>query len=160
MESMNLMTRLIFSFINVGLVFVYAIGSGLWVNTGDGFYRSLKRPFWQPPDFVFGIAWPYNFLVLIIAGVVIANNASSFSKIIYSLLFTLSVATALLWAHSFYIQHNLLLSWIALLITSFLTIPMVMIAFQTQSWAGIILLPYQLWLFTATSLSVGYYWLN
>ena len=154
------MTKLVFSFINVGLVFVYAIGSGLWENTGDGFYRSLKRPFWQPPDFVFGIAWPYNFLVLIVAGIVIANNASNFSKITYSILFGLSVATALLWAHSFYIQHNLLLSWISLLITALLTIPMVMIAFQTQSWAGFILLPYLLWLFTATSLSVGYYWLN
>ncbi|MFZ9354217.1 MAG: tryptophan-rich sensory protein, partial [Candidatus Nanopelagicales bacterium] len=55
---------------------------------------------------------------------------------------------------------NLLLSWISLLITALLTIPMVMIAFQTQSWAGFILLPYLLWLFTATSLSVGYYWLN
>lgn len=154
------MTKLIFSFINVGLVFVYAIGSGLWVNTGDGFYRSLKRPAWQPPDFVFGIAWPYNFLVLIIAGIFIANNASIFSKTIYSILFALSVATALLWAHSFYIQHNLLLAWIALLITALLTIPMVIIAFQTQNWAGLILLPYLLWLITATSLSFGYYWLN
>jgi tryptophan-rich sensory protein len=152
--------KIILSFINVGLVFVYAIGSGLWVNTGDGFYRSLKRPFWQPPDFVFGIAWPYNFLVLIIAGIVIANNSGNFSKITYSILFALSVATALLWAHSFYIQHNLLLAWIALLITALLTIPMVMIAFQTQIWVGVILLPYLLWLFTATSLSVGYYWLN
>ncbi len=154
------MTKLIFSFINVGLVFVYAIGSGLWVNTGDSFYRSLKRPTWQPPDFIFGIAWPYNFLVLIIAGIVIANNATSFSKVIYSVLFGLSVATALLWANSFYIQQNLLLAWIALLVTALLTIPMVMIAFQTQSWAGIILLPYQLWLLIATSLSMGYYWLN
>ena len=154
------MTKIIFSFINVGLVFVYAIGSGLWVNTGDGFYRSLKRPTWQPPDFIFGIAWPYNFLVLIIAGIVIANNSGNFSKITYSILFALSVATALLWAHSFYIQHNLLLAWIALLITALLTIPMVMIAFQTQIWVGVILLPYLLWLFTATSLSVGYYGLN
>ncbi len=154
------MTKIVFSFINVGLVFVYAIGSGLWVNTGDSFYRSLKRPFWQPPDFIFGIAWPYNFLVLIIAGIVIANNAGNFSRTTYSILFALSVATALLWAHSFYIQNNLLLAWISLLITALLTIPMVMIAFQTQIWAGFILVPYLLWLFIATSLSFGYYWLN
>ncbi len=154
------MMKIIFSFINVGLVFVYAIGSGLWVNTGDSFYRSLKRPFWQPPDFIFGIAWPYNFLVLIIAGIVIANNAGNISNTTYSILFALSVATALLWAHSFYIQNNLLLAWISLLITALLTIPMVMIAFQTQFWAGFILVPYLLWLFIATSLSFGYYWLN
>ena len=139
---------------------IYAIGSGLWVNTGDGFYRSLKRPFWQPPDFVFGIAWPYNFLVLIIAGIYIASNASTFSRIIYTVLFALSVATALLWAHSFYIQHNLVLAAISLGITALLTLPMVIIAFQTQNWVGLILVPYLLWLATATSLSVGYSVLN
>ena len=139
---------------------IYAIGSGLWVNTGDGFYRSLKRPFWQPPDFVFGIAWPYNFLVLIIAGIYIASNVGNFSRIIYSVLFALSVATALLWAHSFYIQHNLVLAAISLGITALLTLPMVIIAFQTQNWVGLILVPYLLWLATATSLSVGYSVLN
>ena len=154
------MNKLGFSFINIALVMIYAIGSGLWVNTGDGFYRSLKRPFWQPPDFVFGIAWPYNFLVLIIAGIYIASNASTFSRIIYTVLFALSVATALLWAHSFYIQHNLVLAAISLGITAFLTLPMVIIAFQTQNWVGLILVPYLLWLATATSLSVGYSVLN
>ncbi len=154
------MNKLVFSFINIALVMIYAIGSGLWVNTGDGFYRSLKRPFWQPPDFVFGIAWPYNFLVLIIAGIYIASNAGNFSRIIYSVLFALSVATALLWAHSFYIQHNLVLAAISLGITALLTLPMVIIAFQTQNWVGLILVPYLLWLATATSLSVGYSVLN
>ena len=154
------MNKLVFSFINIALVMIYAIGSGLWVNTGDGFYRSLKRPFWQPPDFVFGIAWPYNFLVLIIAGIYIASNASTFSRIIYTVLFALSVATALLWAHSFYIQHNLVLAAISLGITALLTLPMVIIAFQTQNWVGLILVPYLLWLATATSLSVGYSVLN
>ncbi len=154
------MNKLGFSFINIALVMIYAIGSGLWVNTGDGFYRSLKRPFWQPPDFVFGIAWPYNFLVLIIAGIYIASNAGNFSRIIYTVLFALSVATALLWAHSFYIQHNLVLAAISLGITALLTLPMVIIAFQTQNWVGLILVPYLLWLATATSLSVGYSVLN
>lgn len=154
------MNKLVFSFINIALVMIYAIGSGLWVNTGDGFYRSLKRPFWQPPDFVFGIAWPYNFLVLIIAGIYIASNAGNFSRIIYTVLFALSVATALLWAHSFYIQHNLVLAAISLGITALLTLPMVIIAFQTQNWVGLILVPYLLWLATATSLSVGYSVLN
>ena len=154
------MNKLVFSFINIALVMIYAIGSGLWVNTGDSFYRSLKRPFWQPPDFVFGIAWPYNFIVLIIAGIYIASNAGNFSKIIYSVLFALSVATALLWAHSFYIQHNLVLAAISLGITALLTLPMVIIAFQTQNWVGLILVPYLLWLATATSLSVGYSVLN
>ena len=154
------MAKTIFAFLNVSLVALYAIGSGFWVNTGDGFYRSLKRPFWQPPDFVFGLAWPYNFLVLIIAGILVANNANSFFRVLYTVLFAFSVVTALLWAYSFYIQHNLILAAISLSVTALLTIPMVVIAFQTKAWFGLILIPYQLWLIIATSLSIGYQVLN
>ena len=65
------------SVIGISIVFVYAIGSGLWVNTGDNWYRSLNPPSWQPPDFIFGIIWPYNFIVLGIAAVTIAQKASA-----------------------------------------------------------------------------------
>jgi tryptophan-rich sensory protein len=154
------MIKSLLEIINISLVAIYAIGSGLWVNSGDGFYRSLKRPFWQPPDFVFGIAWPYNFLVLIIAGIIIANNASSLFRLSYTVAFAFSVITALVWAHSFYIQHNLILAAISLAVTALLTVPMVAIAFQTDWKIGLALLPYQLWLIIATSLSVGYKVLN
>jgi tryptophan-rich sensory protein len=66
----------------------------------------------------------------------------------------------LVWAHSFYIQHNLILAAISLAVTALLTVPMVAIAFQTDWKIGLALLPYQLWLFVATSLSVGYKVLN
>jgi len=154
------MIKTILVITNISLVAIYAIGSGLWVNSGDGFYRSLKRPFWQPPDYLFGIAWPYNFLVLIIAGIVIANSASNLFRLSYTISFAFSVITALVWAHSFYIQHNLILAAISLAVTALLTVPMVAIAFQTDWKIGLALLPYQLWLIVATSLSVGYKVLN
>ena len=154
------MIKTILVITNISLVAIYAIGSGLWVNSGDGFYRSLKRPFWQPPDYLFGIAWPYNFLVLIIAGIVIANSASNLFRLSYTIAFAFSVITALVWAHSFYIQHNLILAAISLAVTALLTVPMVAIAFQTDWKIGLALLPYQVWLIVATSLSVGYKVLN
>jgi len=154
------MIKTILVITNISLVAIYAIGSGLWVNSGDGFYRSLKRPFWQPPDYLFGIAWPYNFLVLIIAGIVIANSASNLFRLSYTIAFAFSVITALVWAHSFYIQHNLILAAISLAVTALLTVPMVAIVFQTDWKIGLALIPYQLWLIVATSLSVGYKVLN
>jgi tryptophan-rich sensory protein len=54
----------------------------------------------------------------------------------------------------------LILAAISLAVTALLTIPMVAIAFQTKAWFGLILIPYQLWLIVATSLSIGYQVLN
>jgi tryptophan-rich sensory protein len=144
----------------IGLVLVYVIGSGLWVNTGDGWYRSLNQPAWQPPDFIFGIIWPYNFVVLGIAAVTISQRATTTTTLIYLSFFALSVACALTWAFQFYRPHNLSLASIALAATAILTIPMLVIAFRTSIPIAIALVPYQIWVATAASLSYQYSKLN
>ena len=100
----------------IAIVAIYVIGSGLWVNTGDNWYRTLNQPSWQPPGYIFGIIWPYNFIVLGIAAVTIAQRATTTTTLIYLSFFALSVACALTWAFQFYRPHNLSLASMALYI--------------------------------------------
>ncbi len=144
----------------IALVFIYVIGSGLWVNTRDNWYRSLNPPAWQPPDFIFGIIWPYNFIVLAIAAVTIAQRASTTATVIYLGFFALTVICALTWAYQFYRPHNLQAASIALALTALLTIPMMIIAFRTSIPIGLGLLPYQAWVVIAANLSYSYSRLN
>ncbi|MDA2963143.1 MAG: tryptophan-rich sensory protein [Actinomycetota bacterium] len=144
----------------VALVFIYAIGSGLWVNTGDNWYRNLNPPAWQPPDFVFGIIWPYNFIVLGIAAITIAQRASTTATFIYLGFFALSLICALTWAYQFYRPHNLTGAAIALALTAVLTIPMTYILFTISIPMAIALMPYQVWVAVAAALSWSYSRLN
>ena len=148
------------AFAGIALVFVYAIGSALWVNTGDNWYRNLNAPSWQPPDFIFGIIWPYNFIVLGIAAVTIAQRAATSTTLIYLAFFALSVTFALTWAYQFYRPHNLQAASMALAATALLTIPMMVIAFRTSIPIALALLPYQAWVATAATLSYTYSKLN
>ena len=144
----------------IAIVAIYVIGSGLWVNTGDNWYRTLNQPSWQPPGYIFGIIWPYNFIVLGIAAVTIAQRASSTATLIYLTFFAFSVACALTWAYQFYQPHNLQLASVALIGTAVLTIPMILIAFRTSTPIAVALLPYQAWVATAATLSYQYSRLN
>jgi benzodiazapine receptor len=144
----------------IAIVAIYVIGSGLWVNTGDNWFRTLNQPAWQPPGYIFGIIWPYNFIVLGIAAVTIAQRATSRTALIYLTFFALSVACALIWAYQFYRPHNLEFAVIALFGTALLTLPMMVIAFRTSIPIGFALLPYQLWVATAATLSYQYSKLN
>ena len=146
--------------LGVAILFTYIIGSGLWVNTGDNWYRTLNAPSWQPPPAIFGIIWPYNFIVLGIAAVTIAQRASNTTTMIYLTFFALSVTCALTWAYQFYQPHNLSFAVIALAGTALLTIPMVVIAFKTSTGLGVALLPYQIWVAIAANLSYTYSKLN
>ena len=152
--------KLIGATIGIAILAAYVIGSGLWVNTGDNWYRNLNQPSWQPPDFIFGIIWPYNFIVLGIAAVTIAEKAARANVVIYLAFFAFSVACALTWAYQFYRPHNLQLASVALIGTAVLTIPMVIVAFRTSTPIAVALLPYQVWVAIAASLSYQYSRLN
>jgi tryptophan-rich sensory protein len=130
------------------------------VSTGGDYYRSLERPAWQPPDVVFGIAWPYNFTVLAVVGILVLLNAGPVSRGVWLGCFAASVAAALAWANLFYLQQNPTPAAIALTLAAALTVPMVVVAFRSSVWAGVAMLPYLAWLGIATSLAYGYAALN
>ena len=142
----------------VGIVFVviYAIGSGFWVSSNSAWYYSLNRPSWQPPEWVFGVIWPYNFIVLGIASFVVSKNLSKNLVTTWLAFLALSVIAALLWSYLFYVPHNLNSAGAALVTAAILTIPITVITFRVSIGYGLALLPYQIWVAIASSLAVGY----
>ena len=137
----------------IAIVLIYVIGSGLWVNTGDSWYANINKPSWQPPGFIFGIIWPYNFIVLGIAATIIGQRASKPAALTYIAFFALSVAAALTWAWLFYRPHNLTGAALALTATALLTIPMTYILFTISIPMAIAVMPYQVWVAIAATLN-------
>ena len=148
--------KTIASAIGIILVIAYAVGSGIWVNTSPGWYTSLIRPSWQPPDFVFGLIWPYNFVVIGIASIQVAQKLSKTLVIAWLLILSITVIAALLWAYHFYVPHNLEYASLNLLAVALLTIPLTFIAYKVSWKIGALFTPYQLWVITAAALSFSY----
>ncbi|MCP4434286.1 MAG: tryptophan-rich sensory protein [Actinomycetia bacterium] len=152
--------RVLAALATVLLVVLYASGSGWLVSTGDSWYRSLEAPPWQPPDAVFGLIWPYNFVVLIAAGLAVAAHGTPNIRVLWVACLAASITAALAWAWLFYEKHELPAAAIALSVAAVATAPIVFAAFRTRTWAGIVLVPYQVWVALAASLSFGYARLN
>ena len=152
--------RTVAAAIGIILVIIYAFGSGIWTSSSPGWYGTLNRPPWQPPDFVFGLIWPYNFIVLGIAAYQISMTLNRNETIIWLSSFALSVVAALSWAYNFYVPHNLQLAAFSLGATAVLTLPMLFYTFRVSLALGFALLPYQIWVAIATTLAWGYYTRN
>ena len=75
--------KIIGSAIGIALVLVYAVGSGMLVNTRDGWYGGLNKASWQPPAYIPGLIWPYSFVVLGIAAVLVSNRLSALATSLY-----------------------------------------------------------------------------
>ena len=138
------------------IVAIYVIGSGLWVNTGDNWYRTLNQPSWQPPGYIFGIIWPYNFVALGIASYQVSKSLTRIENVSWLVFFGLSVVAALTWAYQFYVSHNFTLATFSLGLTAFLTLPVLFLTFKASRIMGLLLIPYQIWVIIAATLAWGY----
>lgn len=151
--------RVASAILGIALVLIYVAGANYW-NRQDGWYQSLQQPSWQPPGFIFGIIWPYNFVVIGIALYVIASQAKPVLVAASLIFFAVSVFFALRWSYLFYSEHSLSQAATALLLAAILTLPVFAITW-TVSWrAAIAFLPYQIWIFIAAALSRSYVNLN
>ena len=150
------MSRNIVGILGTAIIAIYIFGSGRLVTTDQQWYRSLTKPSWQPPSYVVGLIWPYNFALLIAATWVVASRLSSTHQLVWLISLTLSVAAALVWAWLFFKLHSLPASAMALVFASLFTIPLLVISFRASPALGIAFVPYQIWLAVATSLAFNY----
>lgn len=140
----------------IGLVVVYAAGSGRWVSTGSAWYQALEQPAWQPPGAVFGLAWTYNFTALAVVGVAVSLGAPAGRVAAFLATLGVTIVLAIGWAYLFYVPHALVPAAVALTACALLTLVPLVLAYAERPWLGWVLLPYQLWLVIAASLSWGY----
>ena len=140
----------------VATVLAYAVLATRWVSSDAGWYDALPKPAWQPPDWVFGVAWPYNFVALFVAGIALALQHAGRPALAWLVVLMISVGFALGWAYLFYVPHRLSLAAISLAVAAALTWGLVLIAGRTEAWTGWVLLPYAIWMSVATSLAVGF----
>ena len=131
-----------------------------WTSAGSAWANELPRPSWQPPDVVFGVIWPLNFLALAVAGTAVVRVAPVAGGARWLVVFAVSVAFALGWARSFYLNHVVLRAAVLLIAAAALTWVLVAVTAGLVAWAAWVLVPYAVWLTVASSLAVGYWRLN
>ncbi len=149
--------RLVGAVVVLVVVGAYAALAVRWTASDPGWYASLPRPPWQPPDLVFGVIWPLNFVALVVAGLAVVQQAPLGDLWLWLAMLCASVALAVGWAHEFYVPHHLGRAAILLAGAAVLTWLLVVVTGGLVPWAGWVLVPYALWLTVATSLAVGYW---
>jgi translocator protein len=145
--------------VGIVMVLIYAGGANYW-NQPDGWYQSLQKPAWQPPGFVFGIIWPYNFVVIGVALYTIAAQARPLLVALALSLFAASVFFALRWSYLFYFEHDFSAAGNYLLLTTILTLPILAVIFSVSWKVALAFVPYQIWIGIATALNYEYEKIN
>jgi tryptophan-rich sensory protein len=140
---------------------VLVAGMGAWLTELSPWYYALKRPSWQPPDWLFGPAWTVILALASLSAWFAWRNAQDRrSKVLVVALFCANGVLNLLWSPLFFRLRRP--DW-ALLEVPFLWLsilaPIVLLA-PVSRIASLLLLPYLLWVSFAAVLNLTVVRLN
>ncbi|MFO7571710.1 MAG: TspO/MBR family protein [Gaiellaceae bacterium] len=142
--------------LSLALVFAVAALGGLATSSGlRDWYDSLDRAPWNPPAWVFGPAWTVLYLLMAVAAWLVARTGLEQRAVQVAVgLYLAQLVLNLAWSWLFFGARSP--GWALLDITSLCVLVAVTIfAFwRVDSTAGLLLVPYLVWLLYATSLNI------
>lgn len=145
-----------FLFLNFGAL---ALG-GLFAGSGAGsnWYAELNKAPWTPPGWVFGFTWTTIMLCFSVYMATLYAKTKSVKTVIilYAIQWMLNVA----WNPIFFYLHNPIIGLIVIVALTSLVTYFLFRYRSSQKGFSLLLLPYVIWLFIATSLNAYVVFMN
>jgi tryptophan-rich sensory protein len=140
--------------------FVQGIGSFAMGDQVSTWYKTLNRPSFTPPNYVFGPVWTILYFLIGVSIWYVYQAKSEFSKIKAYVFFGLQLFANMIWSILFFAMQNPKLALVDILIL-WILILMTMNNFYLHSKKGAIcLIPYLLWVTYAVALNAAFVVLN
>ena len=127
----------------------------------SSWYSTLSKPWWSPPNWLFGPIWTTLYVLMGIALFVVWREGIHRRDVRFAILiFGVQLVLSLIWSVVFFSLHALFGSF-AIVMLLWLAILANIIAFLIISkWAGLLLVPYIIWVSIASYLNYSVYLLN
>lgn len=118
--------------------------SGFLTSNNISIYSTLNTPSFSPPGFLFPIVWTIIYLLMGIASYLIIASDSP-NKTYALSIYGIGLFLNFLWSIVFFNLQNYTGAFIILMILWFLILLMIINYWQINAVAGILLLPYLIW---------------
>ena len=148
----------IVSFIIISLITLAIVSIGsIFSNTE--IYGEFTKPFFAPPSWLFGIVWPILYVLMIVSAWLVYNTEDVDVKLPLKLyLFQLVLNS--IWPIIFFNFELYLLAFVWLCMLLFFVIYMAYEFYKVNKLAGLLQIPYILWLIFAGVLNFAIFLLN
>ncbi len=139
---------------------VGGLGAAVTTPEINGWYRTVVKPAWNPPDSVFGPVWTTLYLMMAIATWLVWKPAGLRAAAVPLTLFAVQLVLNSAWSWIFFGLHEVGWAFVEL-VTLWLAITATLVAFIRRSRvAGWLLVPYLAWVSFACVLNYTIWRLN
>lgn len=136
-----------------------AIGAVASLQAGS-FYIQLVRPDWAPPPSIFGPVWTAMYTLMGIAAWMVWRADGFRTAKIALTLFLIQLTLNASWSWLFFWWHQGALAFIDILLLWFLIVATLAAFWRIRPVAGVLLIPYLLWVGFASVLNYSIWQLN
>lgn len=126
----------------------------------DGWYSTLIKPSFNPPNSIFGPVWTSLYLLMGISLYIIWKSPESEHRKKALQLFTIQLILNFSWSIVFFSFHLLFTAIVVILLLWVFIFIMIKQFKKIKSTAAYINIPYLLWVSFATVLNISLWWLN
>ena len=147
-----------FNFIKAILLPVIVGGAVGFLISGFMDYSELNKPNLAPPSIVFPVVWTILYILMGISYGILKNNNLVDSSI--NFVYYLQLIVNALWSVFFFIFDWRLFSFFWIILLIYLVLDMIFKFYEKNKLAGLLQIPYLLWLIFAAYLNFGIYLLN
>ena len=123
-------------------------------------YDNLIKPFLTPPEWIFAPVWIVLYATLLVSLIIYAITITKKRKIDGYILFVSQMIFNLLWSPVFFYLHKIGLALIIVVGMDIMSFFMIKKFFSISRLAGLILIPYFIWILFATYLNFQFLVLN
>ena len=124
-------------------------------------YAGLKKPPYTPPNWVFGPVWTILYVLMGISVFLVWQKGLTTSGVTLAfILFWVQLVINALWSIIFFGIKSKGGGVITIIVLWFLILATMVASFPVSNWAGVILIPYIVWVSIASYLNIGVWSLN
>ncbi len=124
------------------------------------FYVDLTQPSWAPPGWLFGPVWTTLFAMMAIAAWLVWRNGGFSSNLVALSLFLLQLGVNALWSWLFFAWYQGGLALADIVLLWVLIVATIVAFWRVRPLAGMLLIPYLLWVSFAAVLNYAMWQLN
>lgn len=125
----------------------------------SGWYAGLDKPSFNPPNSVFGPVWTGLYFLMGISLYLVVISSSSRKKFAIGI-FVAQLILNFFWSIIFFNLHQIGLALIEIILLWILILAMIIAFYKINRVAGLLQIPYLLWVSFATVLNAAIYQLN
>jgi translocator protein len=129
-------------------------------SIADGWYESLNQPLFNPPNEVFGPVWTVLYILMGISLYMVWREVPGNRRENALGVFALQLLLNFLWTLFFFYFKDIEIALLDIIALWIAIVIMIVLFIRVKPLAGLLNIPYLLWVTFATALNISYYVLN